>query len=94
MGWHDIPTCAEQGLDITSYQMPRTVWLPAGTDPEVLAYYRDALQKVSESQEWKDYLAKTSQSASFLTGEELASFIETSEANAVKVFEAEGWTVQ
>lgn len=94
MGWHDIPTCAEQGLDIQSYQMPRTVWLPAGTDPEVLAFYQDALQKVSESQDWKDYLAKTSQSAAFLTGEELASFIETSEANAVKVFEAEGWTVQ
>ncbi|MFC3631539.1 tripartite tricarboxylate transporter substrate binding protein [Paracoccus angustae] len=94
MGWHDIPTCKEQGLDIESYQMPRTVWLPAGTDPEVLAYYQDALQKVADSQDWKDYLAKTSQSASFLTGEELAKFIETSEANAVKVFEAEGWTAQ
>ena len=94
MGWHDIPTCKEQGLDIESYQMPRTVWLPAGTDPEGLAYYQDALQKVADSQDWKDYLAKTSQSASFLTGEELAKFIETSEANAVKVFEAEGWTAQ
>ncbi|GGF74173.1 tricarboxylate transporter [Paracoccus acridae] len=94
MGWHDIPTCTEQGLEIESYQMPRTVWLPAGTDPEVLAYYEAALQKVSESQDWKDYLTKTSQSASFLTGEELAKFIETSEANAVKVFEAEGWTAQ
>lgn len=94
MGWHDIPTCAEQGLAIESYQMPRTVWLPAGTDPEVMAYYRDALQKVSESQDWKDYLAKTSQSATFLTGDELASFIDSSETNAVKVFEAEGWTAQ
>ncbi len=94
MGWHDIPTCTEQGLEIESYQMPRTVWLPAGTDPEVLAYYQAALQKVSESQDWKDYLTKTSQSASFLTGEELDKFIETSEANAVKVFEAEGWTAQ
>ncbi|WP_207099450.1 tripartite tricarboxylate transporter substrate binding protein [Paracoccus shandongensis] len=94
MGWHDIPTCKEQGLEIESYQMPRTVWLPAGTEPEVLAYYQDALKKVAESQDWKDYLAKTSQSASFLTGEELARFIETSEANAVKVFEAEGWTAQ
>ena len=94
MGWHDIPTCTEQGLEIESYQMPRTVWLPAGTDPEVVAYYQAALQKVSESQDWKDYLTKTSQSASFLVGEELAKFIETSEANAVKVFEAEGWTAQ
>lgn len=94
MGWHDIPTCKEEGLDIESYQMPRTVWLPAGTDPDVLTYYQNALQKVAESQDWKDYLAKTSQSASFLTGSELAEFIKTSEANAVKVFEAEGWTAQ
>ena len=94
MGWHDIPTCKEQGLEIESYQMPRTVWLPAGTEPEVIAYYQTALQKVSESQDWKDYLAKTSQSATFLTGEELSKFIETSEVNAVKVFEAEGWTAQ
>ena len=94
MGWHDIPTCKEEGVDIESYQMPRTVWLPAGTDPEVVAYYQAALQKVAESQDWKDYLAKTSQSASFLTDDELAKFIETSEANAVKVFEAEGWTAQ
>ena len=94
MGWHDIPTCKEQGLDIESYQMPRTVWLPAGTDPEVLAYYEAALKQVADSEEWKDYLAKTSQSAAFLTGAELASFIENSEASAVKVFEAEGWTAK
>lgn len=94
MGWHDIPTCKEQGLEIDSYQMPRTVWLPAGTEPDVLAYYQAALQKVAESDAWKEYLAKTSQSASFLTGDELAKFIETSEGNAVKVFEAEGWTAK
>lgn len=94
MGWHDIPTCKEQGLDIESYQMPRTVWLPAGTPPEVLAYYEAALQKVSESQEWQDYLTKTSQSAAFLTGDALASFIAKSEGDTVKVFEAEGWSAK
>ena len=39
-------------------------------------------------------LPNSSQSASFLTGDELAPFIDSSEANAVKVFEAEGWTAQ
>lgn len=91
MGWHDIPTCAEQGLDIERYQMPRTVWLPAGTDPEVLAYYQDALSRVAETQEWKDYLAKTSQTAAVLTGDDLTAFIEENEAATVTVFEAEGW---
>lgn len=94
MGWHDIPTCKEQGLAIDSYQMPRTVWLPAGTPPEVLAYYEAALKTVTESEEWQAYLTKTSQSAAYLTGGDLAAFIETSEANTVKVFEAEGWVAK
>ena len=71
--------------------MPRTVWLPAGTDPEVVAFYRDALTRVAETQEWKDYLAKTSQTAAVLTGDDLTAFIEENEAATVTVFEAEGW---
>lgn len=91
MGWQDIPTCKEQGLAIDSYRMPRTVWLPAGTKPDVVAYYADALSKVTETQEWKDYLAKTSQTPALLTGEDLQTFIAQNEASTVKVFEAEGW---
>ncbi len=33
MGWSDIPTCKESGIPIDHYQMPRTIWLPAGTFP-------------------------------------------------------------
>lgn len=90
-GWQDIPTCKEQGLAIDSYQMPRTVWLPAGVPDEAVAFYRDALQKVVGSQDWKDYLAKTSQTGAFLTGDDLAKFIADSESRTVKVFKAEGW---
>lgn len=91
-GWQDIPTCKEQGLAIDSYQMPRTVWLPAGVPEEAVAFYRDALKKVAESQDWKDYLAKTSQTGAYLTGEELAKFIADSETRTVEVFKAEGWS--
>jgi putative tricarboxylic transport membrane protein len=28
-GWGDIPTCKEAGLPLESFQMPRTIWLPA-----------------------------------------------------------------
>lgn len=92
MGWHDIPTCSEQGIDIDSYQMPRTVWLPVDTPEGAVAYYLDMLKQVSGSEEWKDYLTKTSQSPALLTGDDLDAFIEKNETNAVKVFEAEGWT--
>ena len=94
MGWQDIPTCAESGVDIATYQMPRTVWLPAGVSDEQLAFYVDVMQKVSETPEWLEYVANTSQTGRFLAGEDLASFIDNSEASAVEVFVAEGWTGQ
>jgi tripartite-type tricarboxylate transporter receptor subunit TctC len=93
-GWGDIPTCAESGLPIESYQMPRTVWAPAGIPEEARAFYEDLFRQVSETQEWKDYVAKTSQTGRFMAGENFADFIDKSEQNALKVFKAEGWLVQ
>lgn len=57
MGWHDIPTCKEQGLNIESYQMPRTVWVPADVPAEAVAFYREALKQVAATPAWQDYLA-------------------------------------
>lgn len=94
MGWHDIPTCTESGIDIESYRMPRTVWLPAGVDAEAKQYYTEALRQVAESEAWTDYVTKTSQTGVFLSGEELEEFISENESSTVKVFAAEGWTVQ
>lgn len=93
-GWHDIPTCSEEGLDIDTYQMPRTVWLPAETPPEAVAFYVEALSKIAESQEWKDYLKKTSQTPANMSGEELEAFIAKDKAKNIKVYEAEGWLSQ
>ena len=94
MGWADIPTCSEAGLPIASYQMPRTVWTPAGLPEEALAFYTDLMKKVSETPEWQEYVAKTSQTGRFLAGAELEDFIAGSQDNALKVFKAEGWLVQ
>ncbi len=90
-GWADIPTCESAGLNIKEYRLPRTVWLPAGTSPEVVEFYADLMKKVSETPEFKAYLATTSQTGDFKSGEELKSFIAQSDADSVKVFEAEGW---
>lgn len=93
-GWGDIPTCAEQGVDITSYQMPRTVWMAAGTPEEAQAYYEGVLKKVSETPEWKDYITRTSQNGRYLSEGALKDFIASSEGDAVKVFKEQGWTAQ
>src|SRR5260370_784157 len=74
-GWSDVPTCAEQGLAITQYEQPRTVWLPGKVSPEQAAFYVDLMKKVQATPEWKDYIEKTSQVDTCLTCEECEAFI-------------------
>ena len=59
-GWSDVPTCVEQGLDITQYEQPRTVWLPGKVTADQAAFYVDLMKKVQATPEWKDYIEKTS----------------------------------
>lgn len=94
MGWADIPLCSESGIPIETYQMPRTIWAPAGLSDEQMAYYEDLFRKVSETPEWQEYVAKTSQTGRFLAGEELKSFVATNQSETAEVFEREGWTAQ
>jgi len=93
-GWQDIPTCKEQGIPIDQFQMPRTVWLPAGTSADAVAFYAGVLKKVSESDEWKDYITRTVQTGRFLAGDEMKAFVAADEKNSREVFEREGWIVK
>lgn len=93
MGWSDIPTCKEAGIPVDQFQMPRTVWLPAGIPSDAVAFYADVLKKVSETPEWKEYIERTSQTDRFLAGEKLKGFIAEDDAKNRKVFEHEGWIV-
>lgn len=94
MGWSDIPTCREQGLPIDEYKMPRAVYLPPSMPPAAVEYWADVLRKVFNTPEWAEYIARTSQTASFLTGAEFARFIAADEARSRKVFEEQGWLVR
>ena len=91
MGWSDIPTCVESGIPVENYQMPRTVWLPAGVSPEVVAFYSDLMSKVRQTPEWKEYIEKTSQTDTFMFGDELRQYITKDTARAYGVFKREGW---
>ena len=90
-GWSDIPTCKESGIPIDTYAMPRTVWMAAGVEPEAVAFYSDMLKKVSETPEWQKYLADTSQSGSFMAGDDFVSFIKNDETAVSEVLKREGW---
>ncbi|HEV2556078.1 MAG TPA: tripartite tricarboxylate transporter substrate-binding protein [Bosea sp. (in: a-proteobacteria)] len=92
-GWGDIPTCKEAGLPIETFQMPRTVWLPADVPADAVAFYEGVLEKVSKSPEWQEFVTRTAQTARFMKGKELADFVARDDAANKKVFQAEGWVV-
>lgn len=94
MGWHDIATCAEAGIPLEDYRMPRTVWLPGGVEEEVVAFYRDVLQKVSETPEWAEYIANTAQTGEFMAGEAWTAYAAQNKADIEAVLQREGWLVQ
>src|SRR3979490_1163768 len=77
--WNDIPTCKEQGLDV-SYQMLRAMFLPGGVKPEEAAFYVDLFKKVSQTAEFKDYMEKQALKPVFLTGKDMLKFLEEDDA--------------
>lgn len=93
-GWGDVPTCKEAGLPLETFQMPRTVWLPADVPADAVTYYADLLEKVSKTPEWKEFVTRTAQTGKFMKGKEFADFVAKDEAANKKVFENEGWVAK
>ena len=93
-GWGDVPTCKEAGLPLETFQMPRTVWLPADVPADAVTYYAALLEKVSKTPEWQEFVTRTAQTAKFMKGKELADFVAKDEAANKKVFENEGWVAK
>ena len=79
MSWHDIPTCKEEGVDV-SYQMLRAMFLPGKVAPEVQAYYVDLFKKITQTPEYKDYMEKQALKPVFITGKDMIKFLEEDEA--------------
>jgi len=92
-GWHDIPTCVESGLNIPQFQQPRTVWLPGKVTPDQAAFYIDLMKKVQATPEWKEYIERTSQTDTFLTGEAFSKFIKDDIERTHKVAADENWLI-
>ncbi|CCE05002.1 conserved hypothetical protein [Bradyrhizobium sp. STM 3843] len=93
-GWSDVPTCVEQGLDIAQYEQPRTVWLPGKVTPDQTGFYVDLMKKVQATPEWKDYIEKTSQVDTFLTGADFDKFIKQDLEHLKQVASEQGWLIK
>src|SRR5690606_1267663 len=78
MAWSDIPTCKESGIDV-QYQMLRGFFLPPKTTKEQSAFYADLLKKVTDTQDWKEYLAKQALKENYMTGQDFVKFLEKDE---------------
>src|SRR5215470_7921092 len=77
--WNDIPTCKEEGLDV-SYEMLRAMFLPGKVAPEVTAFYEDLFKKLVQTAEYKDYMEKQALKPIFLTGNDMVKFLEEDDA--------------
>jgi tripartite-type tricarboxylate transporter receptor subunit TctC len=87
--WADIPTCKESGYDV-HYQMLRAFFLPPKTTAEQAGYYADLLKKVTETDEWKDYLAKQALKGDYRTGADFVKFLEKDEENHKSLMQEAG----
>jgi tripartite-type tricarboxylate transporter receptor subunit TctC len=74
IAWGDIPSCKEAGLEI-EYQMLRGIFMPSGVSQEAVDYYVGLFEKVRETQEWKDFIAKGAFSNTFMTGDDYKSWV-------------------
>jgi putative tricarboxylic transport membrane protein len=79
MSWNDIPTCKEQGVDVT-YQMLRAMFVPGKVGPEVQAFYVDLFRKIVQTPEYKEYMEKQALKPVFLAGKDMVKFLEDDEA--------------
>ncbi len=93
MAWSDVPTCKESGIDV-QYQMLRGFFLPPKTTKEQSAFYADLLKKVTDTPDWKEYLAKQALKENYLRGAEFVKFLEKDEAFHNELMTEAGWAVK
>jgi len=90
MGWSDIPTCKETGLDV-EYLMLRGIFMPGGVTADQVQYYVDLMKKVRETPEWKDFLEQGAFNQTTLNGKEYESWVAREEARHILLMKEAGF---
>ena len=93
LSWNDIPTCKEQGVDV-SYQMLRAMFLPGKQPPEVTAFYVDLFRKLTQTSEYKDYREKQALKPVYFAGPDIMKFLEDDEALNKSLMTEAGFVAQ
>ena len=90
LSWADIPTCASQGLPV-SYQMLRGMFMPGKVTKDQQAFYVSLFKKVSETAEWKEYLARNALVPDYRDGEAFVTFLKADEDKHAKLMSDAGF---
>jgi putative tricarboxylic transport membrane protein len=90
MSWNDVPTCKESGLDV-EYTMLRGIFTSPGVKDDQVQYYVDLFQKVRETPDWKDFMAKGAFNTTFMTGDEFEAWLGKAEATHKTLMEKAGF---
>jgi len=85
----EVPTMKEQGFDIQVDQV-RPVFGPKGMPDDVVNKLKDALQKVSKSQEFEQFLKENYMERLVIGGEEVKTYLEDSRERYAAVLEEYG----
>jgi putative tricarboxylic transport membrane protein len=90
MSWNDVPTCKESGLDV-EYTMLRGIFTSPGVTADQVKFYVDLFQKVRETPDWKDFMAKGAFNTTFMTGDEFKTWLAKAETNHKALMEKAGF---
>jgi putative tricarboxylic transport membrane protein len=90
MSWNDVPTCKESGLDV-EYTMLRGIFTSPGVNADQIKYYVELFQKVRETPDWKDFMAKGAFNTTFMTGDEYKTWLAKAETTHKGLMEKAGF---
>lgn len=73
-GFEDIPTAVEQGYDVVAGNW-RGLYVPRGISDDDFHMWAERLQKVADSQEWKDAMAANGLAPFTMVGDEFQGYV-------------------
>jgi putative tricarboxylic transport membrane protein len=83
----DVPTAREQGLDVTLSNW-RGLYGPPDMPPVAVAYWQKVLGQMMESPTWKQIAERSQFTSTFMTGEELQTFLAKTQADVKAALQA------
>jgi len=93
MSWNDIPTCREQGIDVT-YKMMRSVFGPPDMSPQAVDFYVDLLRKVTQTEDWQKMLTQNALDPQFMTGNAFKKWLEQAYRQHENIMQSNGMITQ